>query len=176
MSGSVFWASSHFRSASTYAVHLSRLPLLLHWCRFCIISGLMPQRSQRLVFKCPRRCRIVMVSRVLLMHFVMKCSMWMVVVSRDRLNNVISISTQYSMWFRFQSFHCWSSRCFDISHVIDWAMLEWIVYMCIETLGILYWSDSPIDIVFIVADESRNSAMIFCASASSSTLRDASEY
>ena len=53
-------------------------------------------------------------------------------------------------------------------------MLEWTGDLCIDTLGILCGSKSPIVIVFLVADESRNATIIFCASASNVTLRDAS--
>ena len=35
-----------------------------------------------------------MVGKVLIMHFVMKCDMWMVVVSQDCLNNIGSMSSQ----------------------------------------------------------------------------------
>ena len=45
----------------------------------------------------------------------------------------------------------------------------------IETIGILGGSDSTIVNAFLFADESRNSAMIFSASASSCKLRDASD-
>ena len=47
-------------------------------------------------------------------------------------------------------------------------MLEWIGDPCIETLGIPCGSDSPISVVLIFSDESRND------SAYISTLRDAS--
>ena len=53
-------------------------------------------------------------------------------------------------------------------------MLEWIGDTCIETLGILCGSESPITIVFIFADESRNYAMICSTSGSIRTLRGAS--
>ena len=53
-------------------------------------------------------------------------------------------------------------------------MLEWTGAPCIDILGITCGSEIPIAIVFLVADESRNYAMICSASASSLALRDAS--
>ena len=51
-------------------------------------------------------------------------------------------------------------------------MLEWIGYLCIETLGIPYGFDSPIAIVFVFSGESRNFAITYSATGSSFTLRD----
>ena len=52
-------------------------------------------------------------------------------------------------------------------------MLEFNGYLCIDTIGILYGSNIPITIVFLVADESINSAIICSASTSSLTLLNA---
>ena len=52
-------------------------------------------------------------------------------------------------------------------------MLEWNGYPCVDMLGIPYGYDSPIVIVFIVADESINAAMICSDISSSIMLRDA---
>ena len=51
-------------------------------------------------------------------------------------------------------------------------MLEWTGALCIDTLGILCGYESPIAIVFLVDDESRNSVMICSANTFSITLRD----
>ena len=126
ISGSVFWAPIHFCSTSTDAVHLSRLPSWLHWYMCCIVSWVTPHFGQRLVVACPRRCRIVIVGRVFLMHFMMKCSMWAVVISRARLNNVRSISSQSTVWVRFRPYQCWSRQRLYICYVINWVMLEWM--------------------------------------------------
>ena len=88
MYGSILRASNHFCNASTRTVHLPKLPLWIHWCRYCIVSRANPQSRQRLVVACPRQCRIFMVGRVLLMNFLMKCTMWTVVVPCDFLNCV----------------------------------------------------------------------------------------
>ena len=173
ISGSVFWASIHFHSASTNAFHWLQLPSWVHWYRCCIVFGVSSQRGNRLVVACPFCCRIIIVGRVLLMHFTMKCSMWAVVVSRDCLNNLGSISSQSDVWVRFWSFQCWSIRCLEILYAIDWEMLEWNGYPCVDMLGIPYGYDSPIVIVFIVADESINAAMICSDISSSIMLRDA---
>ena len=53
-------------------------------------------------------------------------------------------------------------------------MLEWNVYLYIDTLRILCGPKSPISIVFLVADESINYAIKCPTSASSITLRYAS--
>ena len=97
MFGSVFRASIHFCSASTDAVHLLRLSSWVHWYRCFIVSGLTTHHRKKLVIACPFQCRIVMVVRVLLMHFLMKCAMWTVCVSRASLNNVKLISSQSAM-------------------------------------------------------------------------------
>ena len=94
MYGSVFQASSHFRSASNDNAHIPRLPSLVHRYRWYIISGVTPHHGQRLVVACPCRCNKVMVYRMLLMHSVMKCAMWTLVVSCDCLKNVRSILYQ----------------------------------------------------------------------------------
>ena len=52
--------------------------------------------------------------------------------------------------------------------------MEWTGDPCIDMLGILLISNSPIAIVFIVAGTSRNAAIICSASASSLTSIDAS--
>ena len=52
-------------------------------------------------------------------------------------------------------------------------MLDWIVALCIETIGIPCASYSPIAILFLLTDEIRNSAMICSAIVSSCMLRDA---
>ena len=106
ISGSMFWALSHFCSVSTDTVHLSCFPLWVHFYRCCIISGVTPKRGQRLVVVCPRRCRIVIVGRVSLIHFMMKCAMWMVVISRDFFNYVRSISSHSTAWVRFLLSQC----------------------------------------------------------------------
>ena len=54
-------------------------------------------------------------------------------------------------------------------------MLEWTGALCIDTIGIPFGSESAIAMVFFVADESRNDAIICSTSASSCTLRDASD-
>ena len=53
-------------------------------------------------------------------------------------------------------------------------MLEWIGDPCIDKIGIPCSSESSIDIVFLVAGESRNAAIICFAYESSITLRDSS--
>ena len=97
MFGYVFQDSSHFRNASTHAVPLTRFPSWVHWYRFCIVSRVNPQRGQRLVVACLHRCRIFMVGKVLLMYFVMMCSIWTVVVYRTCFNGIWSVSYQSSM-------------------------------------------------------------------------------
>ena len=92
ISGSMFLDLIHFLSASTNSVHLLQIPLWVHWYMWCIISGVTPHHGQRLIVACPCCCIIVMVGRVLLMYFMMKCSMWKVVVSCACLNDVRSIS------------------------------------------------------------------------------------
>ena len=114
ISGSVLQVSIHFRRPSTDAVHMPLLPLWVHWYRCCIISGVTPQCGQMLVVACTCYWIIAMVVSVLLMHLLMKCSMWTVVVSHARLNNIRSISSQYDVWVRFLSSQCWSSRQLEI--------------------------------------------------------------
>ena len=171
ISGSVLQVSIHFRSPSTNAVYMPLLPLWVHWYRCFIVYGVTPHRGQRLVFACPRQCIIVMVDRVLLMHFVTKCAMWTVVVSCAHLKDVRSISPQSTVWVRFLLSQCWSSWRLYILYAIDWVMLECILDPCMETLGIPCGSDIPIAIVFLFADKSRNAAIICCASAYSCILR-----
>ena len=36
--------------------------------------------------ECPSRCRIIMVDRVLIIYFIMKCDIWIVVLYRSRSN------------------------------------------------------------------------------------------
>ena len=74
---------------------------------------------------CPRHCRIVMVEKVLLIPFVMKFTMWTVVLSGACLNDVSSIPSQYDMWVRFLLSQYWSIRSLEILYAIDWARLEW---------------------------------------------------
>ena len=90
----------------------------------------------------------LMVGRVLLMYFMMKCAMWTTVVSRDRLNYVRSIPSQSAVWVRSQSPQCWSSWRLDILYAIEWAILEWTVAPCIDMIDIPYGSKNPIAIVF----------------------------
>ena len=52
--------------------------------------------------------------------------------------------------------------------------MEWNGAPYIDTLGIPCWSESPMAIVFLVADYSINATMICYASESSLTLRYAS--
>ena len=114
-----------------------------------------------------------MVGRLLLMNFMTKCAICTVVFSCASLNNIGSISSQYSVWVIFRSSHCWSIQQLEISYAIDWTLLEWIEALCIEKLVIMCGSNSPIFIVIRFADEITNSVMICYASASSCTLRDA---
>ena len=107
ISRSVFRSSSHFCNTSTNTVNLTRLPSWIYCYRSCIISGVQPQCGQRLVVACICRCGIFMVWKVLLMHFLMKYDIWMVVVSRARLNNVRSTSSHSAVWFRFRLSHYW---------------------------------------------------------------------
>ena len=88
MYGSVFLALSHFRSASIDTVHLFRLPLLIHWFMCCIFYGVTTHFRQRLIVARPCHWKIIMVGRVLLVHFMMKCAMWTVVFYRAHLKNV----------------------------------------------------------------------------------------
>ena len=106
MSGFVFRALSHFRSASSKTVHLPRLPSLVHYYRCCIFSGVTPQLGQRLVVACPHLCSIIMVGRVFIMYLVMNCDMWTVVVSRAHLNYISSVLSQYNERVRFRSSQC----------------------------------------------------------------------
>ena len=53
-------------------------------------------------------------------------------------------------------------------------MLEWNVYLYIDTLRILCGPKSPISIVFLVADESTNDTIICSASPSNHTSSNAS--
>ena len=119
MSGSIFRASSHFCNASTDAVCLPRPPSWLHWYRWCIVSRSRPQRRQRLFFACHHCSSIVMVEKVLLIHFFMKDAMWKVVLSCACLNYMRSITHEYSMWVRFQSAQYWINRRLGILYTID---------------------------------------------------------
>ena len=125
MSGSVLWASIHFRNTSTDAVHLPRLNSGVHWCRYCIVYRHRPQCGHMLVVACPYWCNIVILDNVLRIHFMMKWDMWRVVLSCACLNDAISITPQSSMLVRFLSSQYLSRRISDISYNIDWAMLEW---------------------------------------------------
>ena len=93
ISWSVFQSLRHFRSASTEVFHMHLITSLVHCYMCCILSGVTPQSSQRLVVAFLSLCSIFKVGRVLIMNFVTKCSMWTVVVSRALLNNVWSISS-----------------------------------------------------------------------------------
>ena len=143
MSGSVIWASVHFWNASTNAVYLPRIPSWVHWYMCCIVSGVMPQFRQGLVVVCLNWFRIVIVGRVLLMNFLIKRSMWSVVVYHNILNFVKSISSQSAMWVRFWSFHRWSIWRLYILYAIYWVILKCTGSPCIDTLGITCGSKSP---------------------------------
>ena len=78
---------------------------------------------------------------------------------------------QNAVWVRFKSSQCWSIGCLDIFYEIYWVMLDWTGSPCIDTFGILCGSKNPIAIVFLVADESKNSAIICFSSVYSLTLR-----
>ena len=54
-------------------------------------------------------------------------------------------------------------------------MLDWTGAPCIDTLVIPCGSESPITIVFLVSGEIKDADVICSASASSLTLRDASD-
>ena len=111
-----------------------------------------------------------MAGKVLLMHFVMKCAMCTSFVYRACFNDVRSISSQSAVWVRFRSYQCCSSRHLDILYTIYWEMLEWTGALCINTFVIPCGSKIPIAIVYIVATESRNAAIICSDSAFSLTL------
>ena len=83
MWGYVFCVSSHFFNAYTYAVHLPLPPSWLHQYILCIVSWIVTHRRKRLVDACPCHCKIVMVDSVILIHSMMKCVIWMVVLRRD---------------------------------------------------------------------------------------------
>ena len=136
ISGSVFRALIHFCRVSTNTVDMSRLPSWVHWYRCCNVSGVTPQHGQMVVVACLCYCMIFMVDMVILMHFLMKCDMWDLIVSGARLNGVRSISFQSDMWVRFWLSHFWIIGCLEIPYAIDWAMLKWIGDPCIEVLGI----------------------------------------
>ena len=100
-----------------------------------IFSGVTPQSGQMLVVACTCWCRTVMVGRMLLMHFVMKCAIWKVLVSCARLKDVRSISSQSSLWVRLLLSHCLSIRRLYILSAIYWSMwsgLDLSVYICSE--------------------------------------------
>ena len=94
ISGSVFRALRHFRSASTDAVYLPRLTLWVHWYMCFIVSRVTPHPRHMLVVAYLCHYMVIIFVGVLLMNFVTKCTMWTVVVSRARLNSVRSISSQ----------------------------------------------------------------------------------
>ena len=120
---SLLWFSSYFRNASTDAVHIPWLSLWVHWYRCCIVSFASPQRRKMLVVACPLCYRIFIVDKVLLIHFVMECDIWKLILSCACLNYVRSIPLQSSMWVRFQLAHYWSIRSLDISYALDWVRL-----------------------------------------------------
>ena len=103
MLGSVFLVSSHFCKASTYVVNMPQHTLLVNLYIRCIVSGPTPHQNQRLVDVCPCRCKTVMVDRVLLINFVMKCDIWAVVLSHARSNGVRSFTSQSDMRVIFRS-------------------------------------------------------------------------
>ena len=111
-----------------------------------------------------------MVDKVLLIQFVMKCYMWMIFLSRDRLNYVRSITSQSVGWVRFWSDQYLSSRILEIVYDIDRARLEWVGNPRVDKLGNPWGSENPTAIVFFVASESINDAIICFASASSCML------
>ena len=121
---SLFCLSRNFWNVSTNAVHLPQLPSWVHWYRQCIVSGDLSQQDKRLVEACPCSCIIVMVYRVLLINFVMKCNIWTVVLSYACSNGVSSISSQSAMLVSFLSAQYRSIRCLEISKLFDWARLE----------------------------------------------------
>ena len=45
----------------------------------------------------PHHCRIIMLYKVLLIHYLMKCSIWTVVLYRAHLNDVRSFPSQSAM-------------------------------------------------------------------------------
>ena len=137
ISGSMFRALSHFLNASTDDVHMTRLSFWVHWYRCCIVSGANTQRGWRLVVACPHRCMIVMVAKVLLIHFVVKFAMWTVVASRARLNYLRSIASQSSMWVKFWSSQYLGNRRLEILYTIEWERLEWTGTLWMDTLGSL---------------------------------------
>ena len=114
VSGSVFSFYSHFFNTFTDTVNLSRLPLWMNWYRYYIVYGDLTQQCKRLVEACPCCCRVVMLERVLLIHFVMKCDIWTIFLSRACSNGVRSISSQSAIWVIFLSAQYWSSRCLEI--------------------------------------------------------------
>ena len=67
---------------------------LIHMLYF---SGNVPQIGQRLVDAWPNLCKIVMVDMMLLIHLLMKCDIWTLVLSHDGSNDVRSIPSQFSM-------------------------------------------------------------------------------
>ena len=119
ISGYIFQFSNHFHNVSTDAVHLPRIPSWVYWYRCFIASGTRPHHGQILVDACPCCYIIVMLDRVLLIHFVMKCDIWTVFLSRARSNGERSILSQSSMWASFWSTQYWRSQCLEISQTVD---------------------------------------------------------
>ena len=84
-------------------MHLLVLYICLYFPCGCIdkddiyFSGKVAQRGNRLVDACPCHFKIVMVDRVLLIHFMINGDIWTVVLSRDRSNGVRSITSQSAM-------------------------------------------------------------------------------
>ena len=83
MSVSVLRVYSHLCKASTDDVHLPRLPSWVNLYRFCIVSVTVPHHRKRLVDTCTRCYKISMFDKVLLINFVIKCDIWMVVLSQS---------------------------------------------------------------------------------------------
>ena len=85
---------------ATYKMRILSLSVCISFPHGCIgidVVSLEPQFCKSLVVACPCCCRIVMAGKVLLVHFVMKCAMWTVVVSRACLNYVRSITSQFDI-------------------------------------------------------------------------------
>ena len=107
MSGYVFCVSSHFYKAYTDAVHLPRFTSWVRWYICSIFSGTIPQRGHRLVDACTCICKIVVVDRLLLIHFVLKC---------DTLMQSVIVSPGFLCWgdlvfSEFQNQFCaWSAQ------------------------------------------------------------------
>ena len=76
-----------------------------------------------------------MLEEVLVMNFVMKCAMWAVVVFHTCLNDIRSITSQYSMSVRLLLAPYRSNQRLEILYAIDWEMLEWNGTPQMDTFG-----------------------------------------